>query len=153
MTYQILPYSTRVVKLTNHDFLSPGWKIAIGSLSTSALAALKIWLTASLEHHLEGSPEGTPRNSLYTSFMFYGYISYVFSFILYGSIEAITEAAYRWFHFLSTASVWLYKRVFTHLVHQPLVYAFNAPTTYLCVQCTNHLLVKHWLIRGRRISI
>ena len=32
----------RVVKLTNYDFLSPGWKIAIGSLSTSALAALKI---------------------------------------------------------------------------------------------------------------
>jgi len=31
-----------VVKLTNYDFPSPGWKIAIGSLSTSALAALKI---------------------------------------------------------------------------------------------------------------
>ena len=36
-----LPYLARVVKLTNYDFLSPGWKIAIGSLSTSALAALK----------------------------------------------------------------------------------------------------------------
>ena len=36
-----LPYSARVVELTNHNFLSPGWKIAIGSLSTSALAALK----------------------------------------------------------------------------------------------------------------
>ena len=35
-------YSTMVVKLTNHDFLSPGWKITISSLSTSALAALKI---------------------------------------------------------------------------------------------------------------
>jgi hypothetical protein len=35
-------YSATVVKLTNYDFLSPGWKIAIGSLSTSALAALKI---------------------------------------------------------------------------------------------------------------
>ena len=31
-----------VVELTNHDFPSPGWKIAIGSLSTSALAALTI---------------------------------------------------------------------------------------------------------------
>ena len=40
MTCQILPYSARVVKLTNYDFLSLGWKIAIGSLSTSALAAL-----------------------------------------------------------------------------------------------------------------
>ena len=35
-------YSAIVVELTNHDFLSLGWKIAIGSLSTSALAALKI---------------------------------------------------------------------------------------------------------------
>ena len=35
-------YSTIVVELTNYDFPSPGWKIAIGSLSTSALAALKI---------------------------------------------------------------------------------------------------------------
>ena len=34
-------HSTIVVELTNHDFPSPGWKIAIGSLSTSALAALK----------------------------------------------------------------------------------------------------------------
>jgi len=36
-----LPNSARVVESTNHDFPSPGWKIAIGSLSTSALAALK----------------------------------------------------------------------------------------------------------------
>jgi hypothetical protein len=35
-------YSATVVKLTNYDFPSPGWKIAIGSLSTRALAALKI---------------------------------------------------------------------------------------------------------------
>ena len=35
-------YSTTVVKLTNHDFPCPAQKIAIGSLSTSALAALKI---------------------------------------------------------------------------------------------------------------
>ena len=44
-------YSATPVKLTNHDFLSPGWKIAIGSLSTSALAALEqnlrpAWSTA-----------------------------------------------------------------------------------------------------------
>ena len=65
--YQILPYSARVVELTNHDFPSPGWKIAIGSLSTSALATLKIRLTVSLEHRLEGSLDGT-----------LGEISYVF---------------------------------------------------------------------------
>ena len=35
-------HSAIVVKLTNYDFLSPGWKITISSLSTSALAALKI---------------------------------------------------------------------------------------------------------------
>ena len=35
-------YSTVVVKLTNHDFPCLALKIAIGSLSTSALAALKI---------------------------------------------------------------------------------------------------------------
>ena len=40
MTCQILLYSATVVELTNYDFPSPGWKIAIGSLSTSALAAL-----------------------------------------------------------------------------------------------------------------
>jgi len=49
---------------------------------------------ASLEHHLEGNLEGT-----------LGGISYVFSFVFYGSIKTITEAVYRWFHFLSTASV------------------------------------------------
>ena len=37
-------YSATVVKLTNYDFLSPGWKIAIGLLNTSALAALKTYL-------------------------------------------------------------------------------------------------------------
>ena len=41
VTYQILPYSATVVKLTNYNFPSPGWKIAISLLSTSALAALK----------------------------------------------------------------------------------------------------------------
>ena len=37
-------YSAIVVKLTNYDFPSPGWKIAISSLSTSALAALIAYL-------------------------------------------------------------------------------------------------------------
>ena len=76
------------------------------------------------------------------------------SFVFYGSIEAITEAIHRWFHFSSTASVWLQhllyhaylrvqytKYVFTHSVHQPPAYASGAP-------------LKHWLIRGEgRISI
>jgi hypothetical protein len=43
---------------------------------------------ASLEHRLEGSPEGT-----------LGGISYIFSYMFYGSIKAITEAVYKWFHF------------------------------------------------------
>jgi len=50
--------------------------------------------TARLEHYLEGNPEGTS-----------GGISYVFSYVFYGSIKAITEAIYKWFHFPSTASV------------------------------------------------
>jgi len=49
---------------------------------------------ASLEHHLEGNLEGTS-----------GGIFYVFSFVFYGSIEAITEAVHKWFHFLNTTSV------------------------------------------------
>src|SRR5436853_3046169 len=52
-------YSATVVELTNHDFPCPAWKIAISSLSTSALAALKIRLTTSLEHRLESSLDGT----------------------------------------------------------------------------------------------
>ena len=66
------------------------------------------------------------------------------SFVSYGSIEAITEAIHRWFHFSSTASVWLqhlvYERVFTRSVHQPLVYAFGALTTRLRVWCTPEAL-------------
>ena len=73
---------------------------------------------------MEGNPEGT-----------LGGISYIFSFVFYGSIEAITEAVHKWFYFSSSASVWLqhlvYECVFTRSVHQPLVYAFGAPTTYL----------------------
>ena len=49
---------------------------------------------ASLEHRLEGSLEGT-----------LGGIPYVFFYVFYGSIKAITEAIRKWFHFLSTASV------------------------------------------------
>jgi len=41
-----LPYSARVAELTNHDFPCLAWKIAIGSLSASALAALKISIQA-----------------------------------------------------------------------------------------------------------
>ena len=49
---------------------------------------------ASLEYRLEGSLDGT-----------LGRISYVFSYVFYGSIKAITEAIYKWFHFPSTASI------------------------------------------------
>ena len=50
------------------------------------------------------APVVIPRNFL-CIFLFYSFISYVFSFVFYGSIEATMEAIYRWFHFLSTASV------------------------------------------------
>ena len=87
-------HSAMVVELTNHNFPCPARKVAIGSLSTSALAALKVRLATSLEHRSEGSLDGTS-----------GEISYVFSYVFYGSIEAITEAIRKWFHFPSTASV------------------------------------------------
>jgi len=41
-----LPNSTRVAELTNHDFPCLAWKIVIGSLSASTLAALKISVQA-----------------------------------------------------------------------------------------------------------
>jgi hypothetical protein len=87
-------HSAIVVELTNHDFPCPARKIAISSLSTSTLAALKVQLMTSLEHYLEGSLDGT-----------LGEISYVFSYVFYGSIKTITEAIRKWFHFPSTASV------------------------------------------------
>ena len=49
---------------------------------------------ASLKYCLEGNLEGT-----------LGGVSYVFSYIFYGSIKAITEVIHKWFHFPSTASV------------------------------------------------
>ena len=48
----------------------------------------------SLEHYLEGSTEGI-----------LGGISYIFSYVFYSSIKAITEAIYKWSYFPSTASV------------------------------------------------
>jgi hypothetical protein len=48
----------------------------------------------SLEHRLESSLDGTS-----------GEISYVFSYVFYGSIKAITEAIRKWFYFPSTASL------------------------------------------------
>ena len=67
-----------------------------------------------LEHCLESSLDGT-----------LGEISYISSFMFYSCIEAITEAVHRWFHFLSTASVWL-----QHLLYQPRAYAFGTPTVF-----------------------
>ena len=48
----------------------------------------------SLEYYLEGSTESI-----------LGGISYVFSYVFYGSIKVIIEAVYKWSHFPSTASV------------------------------------------------
>src|SRR6266566_7183924 len=86
-----------------------------------------------LEHRLEGSLDGTS-----------GEISYVFSFVFYGSIEATTEAIHRWFYFLKyrqcmiTAPVILTaclrarytEYAFTRSVYQPLAYASSALTKH-----------------------
>jgi hypothetical protein len=50
------------------------------------------------------------------------------SFVFYGSVEVTTEAIYKWFHFSSTASVWL-----QHLLCQPRAYAFGTAATRLRV--------------------
>ena len=109
---------------------------------------------ASLEHRLPPvynySTCYTEEFSTYSFYILWFYFLYI-SFVFYGSIKAITEAIHRWFHFLSTASVWLYYLVyervftrsctsllFTRLMHQPL----------LTRHCTNHLFTKLWLIRG-----
>jgi len=42
---------------------------------------------------------------IYFFYVLWFYFLYI-SFIFYGSIKAITEAIYKWFYFLSTASVW-----------------------------------------------
>ena len=48
----------------------------------------------SLKYHLEGSTKGILKG-----------ISYIFSYMFYGSIKAIIEAVYKWSHFPSTASI------------------------------------------------
>ena len=74
------------------------------------------------------------------SFVFYGLTSCIFSSVFYGSIEAITEAVHRWFHFskyrqcLITAPV--VPTACLHIQYATTVYAFGAPTTRLRVWCT-----------------
>ena len=104
VTCQILLYSATVVKPTNYDFLSPGWKITISSLSTSALAALKIRLTTSLEHRLEGSLEDTLGDFLYTSFASYGSTSYIFLLCFTALLKRVRRLYIRE-SFLSAVSV------------------------------------------------
>ena len=62
---------TIVVELTNYNFLYPVQKIAIGLLSISALATLKIQFTTSLKYYLENNLDSTS-----------GGISYVFFFYI-----------------------------------------------------------------------
>ena len=55
-------YSAAPAELTNHDFPSLGWKIAIGSLSTSALATLKISARALPLTHTDKDSSINPRS-------------------------------------------------------------------------------------------
>ena len=72
---------------------------------------------ASLEHHLEGSIESI-----------LGGISYVLSYVFYGSIKTITEAIYKWFHFSK--------------YRQCIIIAPVVLTACLRVWCTNHPLTR-----------
>ena len=81
--------------------------------------------TGLTEHRLESSLDGTLGFPIYFPFVFYGFI------------KAIMEAVYRWFHFSSTASVWL-----QYLLCQPRAYAFSTAATRLHVGApTTHLRV------------
>ena len=113
----------KAIKLTNYDFPSSGWKIAIGSLSISALAALKIWLMTSLEHCLESSLNGTS-----------GEIFYVFSFVSYSCIEALRRL-YIGGSIFQVPPVSDYSTCYTNPVRTRLL-------RQLClrIQCTDHPL-------------
>ena len=70
-----------------------------GPFTARQKAVRFILRTVSRTHGQLKAPFGRqPKRHLRRDFL---YISFVF----YGSIEAITEAIYRWFYFLSTASV------------------------------------------------
>ena len=89
---------------------------------------------------------------LYTSFTTYSSISYIF--LLYFTIPLKQlRRLYTGGFIFQVPPVYNYStcctnRVLTWLVHQVRIYAFSVPTTCLYIWCTNHLLVKHWLIRG-----
>ena len=77
---------------------------------------------ASLEHRLESSLDGT-----------LGEISYVFSYVFYSSIKAITEAIRKWFHFSKYRQcIIIAPAVLTAClrgsIHQVRVYAFGSLT-------------------------
>src|SRR6266702_244880 len=141
MTCRILPYSATVVELTNHNFPSPGWKIAIGPLSTSALAALKN-LTYNQFRALFGrQPRRHLRGDfLCTSFASYGSISYVFLLCFIVLLKQVRRLYTGGFIFqvppVYNYSTCYTNRVLTRSVHQVRVYAFGAPTTRLRVWCT-----------------
>ncbi len=125
-----LPNSARVVESTNHDFPSPGWKIAIGSLSTSALAALK-----NLTYNQFGALFGRqPRRYLGGDFLYIFFCVLRFYWSYYGGYTQVVL-------FFQVPPVYNYStcctnRVLTRSVHQVRVYAFGAPTTRLRVWCT-----------------
>ena len=88
---------------------------------------------ASLEHRLKGSLEGTFKGfPIYLLCVLWFYFLCI-SFMFYGSIEAITEAVYKWFYFrvlpVYNYSTCYTNRVFTRSIHQVHVYAFGVPTT------------------------
>src|SRR6266702_6579941 len=127
MTCRILPYSATVVESTNHDFLSPGWKIAIGPLSTSALAALK-----NLTYDQFRAPFGRqPRRHLGGDFLCIFFCVLRFYRNYYGGyIQVVLFFKVPPVYDYSTCCI---NRVFTRSVHRIRVYAFSALTTRLRV--------------------
>ena len=81
---------------------------------------------------------------LYTSFATYGSISYIFLLCFTVPLKQLQRLYISGFIFqvplVYNYSTYCTNHVLTRLVQQPRIYAFGAPTTRLCVQCTYEAL-------------
>ena len=113
---------TYLVKIKNSYYLNKTNKAFIVYLqSVRRLYSLftAYWKAVSRTYGQLKVPFGRqPRRHLGRDFL------YIF-FMFYNSIKAITEVIYKWFYFqvlpVYNYSTWCTKRVFTYLVHQPLI--------------------------------
>ena len=115
-------HSAMVVELTNYNFPYPARKVAIGSLSTSALAALKVRLATSLEHRSEKQPRRHLRGDFLCIFLHLLW----FYWGNYGDYtQVVPFSKYRQCIITARAILTAYLR---GLIHQVRVYMFGSLT-------------------------